>query len=78
MRVTCWPSLSALRSRLPQEKDLPGAPLCNRRVRGLDEGEMFLDGPLHLTSFASVRRRISPLNVPPAFLFACRLTPDAD
>ena len=28
--------------------------------------------------FASVRRRISPLNVPPAFLFACRLTPDAD
>ena len=25
--------------------------------------------------FASVRRRISPLNVPPAFLFACRLTP---
>ena len=28
--------------------------------------------------FASVRRRISPLNVPPAFLFACRLTSDAD
>jgi phospholipid N-methyltransferase len=28
--------------------------------------------------FASVRRRISPFNVPPAFLFACRLTPDAD
>jgi phospholipid N-methyltransferase len=28
--------------------------------------------------FASVRRRISPLNVPPAFLFACRLRPDAD
>jgi phospholipid N-methyltransferase len=28
--------------------------------------------------FASVRRRISPLNVPPAFLFACRLTPDGD
>jgi phospholipid N-methyltransferase len=26
--------------------------------------------------FASVRRRISPLNVPPAFLFACRLAPD--
>ena len=28
--------------------------------------------------FPSVRRRISPLNVPPAFLFACRLTADAD
>jgi phospholipid N-methyltransferase len=28
--------------------------------------------------FADVRRRISPLNVPPAFLFACRLTPAAD
>ncbi|WP_116450605.1 class I SAM-dependent methyltransferase [Blastococcus litoris] len=27
--------------------------------------------------FGSVRRRISPLNVPPAFLFACRLAPDA-
>jgi phospholipid N-methyltransferase len=27
--------------------------------------------------FASVQRRISPLNVPPAFLFACRLTADA-
>ena len=27
--------------------------------------------------FPSVRRRISPLNVPPAFLFACRLTADA-
>jgi phospholipid N-methyltransferase len=26
--------------------------------------------------FGSVRRRISPLNVPPAFLFACRLTAD--
>jgi phospholipid N-methyltransferase len=26
--------------------------------------------------FASVRRRISPLNVPPAFLFACRLRAD--
>jgi hypothetical protein len=24
-----------------------------------------------------VRRRISPVNVPPAFLFACRLTADA-
>jgi phospholipid N-methyltransferase len=28
--------------------------------------------------FASVRRRISPFNVPPAFLYACRLTPGAD
>lgn len=28
--------------------------------------------------FASVRRRISPLNVPPAFLFACRLVADGD
>jgi phospholipid N-methyltransferase len=28
--------------------------------------------------FASVRRRISPLNVPPAFLFACRLRADQD
>ena len=27
--------------------------------------------------FPSVRRRISPVNVPPAFLFACRLTADA-
>jgi phospholipid N-methyltransferase len=27
--------------------------------------------------FGSVRRRISPLNVPPAFLFACRRRPDA-
>jgi len=27
--------------------------------------------------FPSVRRRISPLNVPPAFLFACSLQPDA-
>jgi phospholipid N-methyltransferase len=27
--------------------------------------------------FPSVRRRISPVNVPPAFLFACRLTEDA-
>jgi len=26
--------------------------------------------------FGTVRRRISPLNVPPAFLFACRLTAD--
>jgi phospholipid N-methyltransferase len=26
--------------------------------------------------FPSVRRRISPLNVPPAFLFACSLQPD--
>jgi len=26
--------------------------------------------------FGSVRRRISPVNVPPAFLFACRLTAD--
>ncbi len=26
--------------------------------------------------FGSVRRRISPLNVPPAFLFACRVGPD--
>jgi phospholipid N-methyltransferase len=28
--------------------------------------------------FGSVSRRISPLNVPPAFLFACRLGPDGD
>ena len=28
--------------------------------------------------FRSVTRRISPLNVPPAFLFACRLRPDGD
>ena len=28
--------------------------------------------------FPSVRRRISPVNVPPAFLFACRLKADAD
>jgi phospholipid N-methyltransferase len=28
--------------------------------------------------FPSVRRRISPRNVPPAFLFACRLQADAD
>jgi phospholipid N-methyltransferase len=28
--------------------------------------------------FGSVSRRISPLNVPPAFLFACRLRPDGD
>jgi phospholipid N-methyltransferase len=27
--------------------------------------------------FPSVRRRISPLNVPPAFLFACSLEPEA-
>jgi hypothetical protein len=27
--------------------------------------------------FGSVRRRISPLNVPPAFLFACSLQPHA-
>jgi phospholipid N-methyltransferase len=27
--------------------------------------------------FRSVRRRISPLNVPPAFLFACSLEPEA-
>ena len=27
--------------------------------------------------FPSVRRRISPINVPPAFLFACSLQPDA-
>jgi len=27
--------------------------------------------------FPSVRRRISPVNVPPAFLFACRLSEDA-
>jgi phospholipid N-methyltransferase len=26
--------------------------------------------------FPSVRRRISPVNVPPAFLFACRMRPD--
>lgn len=31
----------------------------------------FLQGELE-RMFASVRRRISPLNVPPAFLFACR------
>ena len=28
--------------------------------------------------FPSVRRRISPVNVPPAFLFACRLRGDSD
>ena len=28
--------------------------------------------------FADVRRRISPVNVPPAFLFACRRAPVAD
>ncbi len=27
--------------------------------------------------FPSVRRRLSPINVPPAFLFACSLQPDA-
>ena len=28
-------------------------------------------------SFASVRRRLSPLNLPPAFLYACRAAPTA-
>src|SRR5215211_6321792 len=37
-----------------------------------------LPGTLAPSGVASVRRRISPVNVPPAFLFACRLTPDED
>jgi|SRR5215210_3724831 len=36
----------------------------------------FVERALRAT-FASVERRISPINVPPAFLFACRGTADA-